>query len=145
MECQSNYPESKEMLVNTTIQPLKKVTLSLMAGGKPDQFNRIGSSVALEFIYGVASDGLCPFESALNDKHQGDTLTLSVPSGEAPQFFGHIFKSLRHVLELQIMPETIYLNIEVTSVVDADNREVVQSLAKALAHGNCGGSCGCGC
>ena len=131
--------------MKTTIQPLKKITLSLMAGSIPEKYNLTGSPVALEFIYGVASDGLCPFESVLNDKHEGDRLILSVPAADAHEFFGHIFQSLHQVLGLQIMPTTIHLKIEVTAVVDADSREVVQSLAKALAHGSCGGSCGCGC
>jgi hypothetical protein len=135
----------EEIPVKTTIQPLKKVTLSLMAGSKPEKYNLTGSPVVLEFIYGVASDGLCPFESALHDKHQGDRLVLNVPTADAYEFFGHIFQSLCQALGLLIMPETIHLHIEVAAVVDADNREVVQSLAKALAHGSCGGSCGCGC
>ena len=135
----------EEIPVKTTIQPLKKVTLSLMAGSKPEKYTLTGSPAALEFIYGVASDGLCPFETALGDKHEGDKLVLKVPAADAPDFFGHIFQSLRQALGLLIIPETIHLNIEVTAVVDADNREVVQSLAKALAHGSCGGSCGCGC
>ena len=131
--------------MKATIQLLKKVVLSLMAGSKSEKFNLTGSPVVLEFIYGVASDGLCPFESTLGDKHEGDELVLNVPAADAPEFFGHIFQSLRQTLGLLIMPETIHLQIEVTVVVDADNREVVQSLAKALAHGSCGGSCGCGC
>jgi hypothetical protein len=131
--------------VKATIQLLKKVVLSLMAGSKSEKFNFTGSPVVLEFIYGVASDGLCPFESALNDKQEGDKLILNVPAADAYEFFGHIFQSLRQVLGLQIMPEMIYLKIEVTAVIDADNREVVQSLAKALVHGSCVGSCGCGC
>jgi hypothetical protein len=130
--------------MNTTIQPLKKVTLSLMAGIKPEKYHT-GSPAAFEFIYGIASDGLCPFESALYDKHEGDKLVLGVPAADAQEFFGHIFQPLRQLLNLPIMPETIYLSIEVTAVVNADNREVVQSLAKSLAHGSCGGSCGCGC
>ncbi len=135
----------EEIPVKTPIQPLKKVTLSLMAGSTPEKYNLTGSPLALEFIYGVASDGLCPFESVLGDKHEGDTLTLSVSAADTHEFFGHIFQSLHQVLGLQIMPATIHLKIEVTAVVDADSREVVQSLAKALAHGSCGGSCGCGC
>jgi hypothetical protein len=131
--------------MQTTIQPLKKVTLSLMAGIKPEKYDLTGSPAAFEFIYGVASDGLCPFESALYDKHEGDKLALNIPAAGAQEFFGHIFQPLRQLLNLLIIPETIYLSIEVTAVVNADNREVVQSLAKALAHGSCGGSCGCGC
>ena len=130
--------ELEEIPVKTTIQILKKVTLSLTAGSTP-------APVALEFVYGVASDGLCPFESALDGKGEGDTLALSVPIAEAHEFFGHIFQPLQEALGLLILPETISVNIEITSVVDADNREVVKSLAKSLAHGSCGGSCGCGC
>lgn len=134
-----------EIPVKTSIQLLKKVSLSLRAGSRPGTFNLTGTPVVLEFIYGVASDGLCPFESALNDRYEGDTLTLSVPIADAPEFFGYIFQPLCEALGFKIMPETLYLQIEVTTVVDADNREVVRSLAKALVHGNCGGSCGCGC
>jgi len=131
--------------MKASIQLLKKVTLSLRAGSKPEKFDLIASPIALEFIYGVASDGLCPFESALHDKHEGDRLVLSVPAAETHEFFGHIFQSLHQALGLHILPGTIYFTIEVTTVADADNREVVQALAKGLAHGSCGGSCGCGC
>jgi hypothetical protein len=131
--------------VKTTIQLLKKVTLSLLAGSTPEKCSQPTPPVALEFIYGVASEGLCPFESALDGKCEGDTLALSVPVAEAHEFFGHIFQPLRQALGLLILPETISLNIEITAVNDADNREVVKSLAKSLAHGSCGGSCGCGC
>ncbi len=131
--------------MQATVQPLKKVALSLLAGDEPGIFNLRGSPVALEFIYGVASDGLCPLEAALKDTHAGDTLSIRVRTAEAHEFFGHIYPSLRHALGLQIMPETICLKIEVTAVIEADDREVVRSVARALAHGGCGGSCGCGC
>jgi hypothetical protein len=123
--------------LTATIQVLKKVTLSLIV-------ESTGSApVPIEFIYGVASDGLCPFENALHDKREGESLTLTVPTIEAHDFFGHLFLPLRQALGLQIMPQTVTLKVEVTAVNDADNREVVQSLAKASS--GCGGSCGCGC
>ena len=137
--------EPEEQPVKATIQPLKKVTLSLMTGGSAGKCSRPDTAADLEFIYGVASDGLCPFESALADKCRGDTLALSIPVARAHEFFGHIFQPLCQALGLRTQPETISLNIEITAVSDADNREVVQSLAKSLAHGSCGGSCGCGC
>jgi hypothetical protein len=128
------------------IQHLKKVTLLLMAGSESGQYNLTGSPVIFEFIYGVASDGLCPFEGALHDKREGESLILTVSTSEAHEFFGHLFLPLRQALGLHIMPATIILKVEVTAVNDAENREVVQSLAKALASGCCGGgSCGCGC
>ena len=63
--------------VNTTIQLLKKVTLSLRAGSKPGTYNMTGSPVSIEFVYGVASDGVCQFESALDGKQTGHKLTFS--------------------------------------------------------------------
>jgi hypothetical protein len=131
--------------MNARIQLLKKVTISLKAGREPEKFDLTASPITLEFIYGVASDGLCPFESALNDKKVGDKLVLSVPTADAHEFFGHIFQYLHHVFGVHILPGSISFAIEITAVSDADNREVVQALAKALAHGSCGGSCGCGC
>ena len=124
--------------MTATIQVLKKVTLSLLAesaGRDP---------VPFEFIYGVGSGGLCPFENALHDKRAGQVVTLTVSGHEARDFFGHLFVSLRQVLGLQVMPKTITLNVEIIDINEADNREVVQSLAKASS-GCGGGSCGCGC
>ncbi len=134
--------------MTTAIQVLKKVTLAIIAGStgsEPGEYKSTYSPVPFEFIYGLASVGLCPFENAMYDKREGETLTLTVSISEAPEFFGHLFLPFRQALGLQIMPETITLKVEVIAVSDAENREIVQSLAKALAHGGCGGSCGCGC
>jgi hypothetical protein len=64
---------------------------------------------------------------------------------EGPEFFGHLFGPLRQVFSLQTLPETMWLQVEVTSVADADNREVVKALATAAGHAGCGGGCDCGC
>ena len=135
----------EEVHLTAIIQPLKKVSLSLLAGSEAGNLNMTASPVDFEFIYGVASDGLCPFESALGDKCEGDSLDLNVPGGDGHEYFGHFFQPLRLALGLQIMPAIIALQVTITTVVDADNREVVQSLAKSLSHGGCGGSCDCGC
>lgn len=131
--------------MNAPIQPLKKVTLSLMAGSEPGKLNLTASPISFEFIHGVASDGLCPFETALQDKRKGDKLVFSVRTADAHEYFGHIYHALRQKLGLQIMPEAIRMEVDIIAVSNADHREVVQSVAKALSHGGCGGSCGCGC
>jgi FKBP-type peptidyl-prolyl cis-trans isomerase 2 len=128
-----------ERQLTATIQNLKKVSLALYTSKNNNE------PAILEFIYGIASTGLCPFESALCDKGEGESLNFTIPASEGYEFFGHLFLPLRQVLGLQIMPEKIVLKVEVTAVADADNREVVQSLAKALAGCGHGGSCGCGC
>ena len=132
--------------MTATIKVMKKVTLSIItesAGSEPRKGDSTGSPVIFEFLYGLASGRLCPFESALYDKREGESLSLDVSNAEAQEFFGHLFSPLRQALGLQIIPQTIALKISVTSVVDADSREVVQSLAQSTS--GCGGSCGCGC
>lgn len=134
--------------MTATIEPLKKVTLSLLAGSTGSQSeknNLTAAPVNFQFIYGVASDGLCAFEAALHDKAIGENLAFAVSSGEAHDFFGHLFSPLYRALGIQIIPEMLTLHAEVTAVTEAENQEIVQSLAKALASRGCGGSCGCGC
>ena len=132
--------------MTATITALKKVTLSLSAasaGSESGNANLTSAPVSFEFIYGLARDGLCPFESGLQDKRVGESMALTVPTAETHEFFGHLFLPLRQALGLQIMPQTIALNVEITAVIDADSREVVQALAQSGS--GCGGSCGCGC
>jgi hypothetical protein len=104
------------------------------------------SPVDFSFLYGIGSDGLCPFELALSEKCQGDTLRLMVGAAESREFFGHLLIPLRQAFNLRAMPESMWLQIEVTGVTDADNREVVKALAENIGHGGgCGGTCDCGC
>jgi len=123
--------------LTATIQALKKVTLSIIdegAGSNP---------VSFSFIHGIAGSGLCPFEQGLQDKEEGARVSCTVADSEAHDFFGHLFLPLHQALGLQIIPKALHLKVEIASVIDADNREVVQSIAKASS--GCGGSCGCGC
>jgi hypothetical protein len=129
----------------TTVQPLKKVTLSLSAGDGPGKFAPAAPPAPLEFIFGAASDGLCPFETALAGRHEGANLAVSVKSSAAHQYFGHIFHVLGDKLGDRMADDPICLEITVIAITDADDREVVRAVAQALTHGGCGGSCGCGC
>jgi hypothetical protein len=131
--------------LTTTIQPLKKVNLAILAGNEPGKFTLTPSPVVFEFLYGIGTEGLEPFELALSDKCPGESLTLTVAAGEAPVFFGHFLGLIRHLFGLHIFPSTLFLHMTVKAVADADNREVVQALARSAGHGGCGGSCDCGC
>lgn len=123
------------------IEPLKKVTLSLVASTAPG----LGEPTPrpLTFVYGVASSGFCPFESALYGRMPGEEIDICVQTTEAGDYFGHIFHSLREALDLAIMPAVLCLTVRIVTVEDAADREVVQAVAKALASCGCGGSCGC--
>lgn len=129
--------------MTVTVQPLKKLRLQLVAGSTPGAAPA-GDPVTVEFIFGIAPAGLSPFENALGGKKKGDILSLAVTSTGAQGYFGQCLGNFQQLLGLAVMPATIYLTVKVDEIFDADNREVVQSLAKSLSHG-CGGSCDCGC
>jgi hypothetical protein len=131
--------------VTPSIQHMKKVGLAILAGQTPGKFNFTPSPIAFEFLYGIGSDGLTPFELTLGGKAEGDTLTVQVAADDAPHYFGHFLLPLRQALGLHPLPAEICLDLKVTAVTAAENREVVQALARAAGHGGCGGSCGCGC
>ena len=131
--------------VTTTIQPLKKVMLALVAESGPGKHNLTATPVDFRFIYGLGAEGLEPFEVVLGDKCAGENVAVTVTADEAPQFFGRFWGPIRQLLGLRPPPPSLFLHMTVTLVVDADNREVVQALAQSTGHGGCGGSCGCGC
>lgn len=120
------------------IQNLKKVTLAVKADSRAE-------SVPFEFIYGVGSEGLCPFEVLLADRIMGETLRLDVSGIMAEETFGHLLVPLRFALEFREVPLSFTLELEVTGVAEASNREVVQAMARSTQLSGCGGNCGCGC
>jgi hypothetical protein len=133
------------MKVAKTVQNLKKVSLLLKVGDEAGLEPLTAPPVSFEFIYGVASDGICQFESVITGKQEGDSLHITVTKDDACNYFGHLLSPLRQALGLHIMPETFTLAVEIAAVTDATDREVAQAVAKGLSHGGCGGSCGCGC
>ena len=131
--------------MTTTIQQLKKVSLAILAGSEPGKHSLTATPVVFGFIYGIGAEGPAPFEMVLVDKCVGEHVILTVTADEAPQFFGRFLGPIRQLLGLHLLPPSLSLHMTVMAVVDADNREVVQALAKATGHGGCGGSCDCGC
>ncbi len=138
-----NQTQERENTLTALIENLKKARLLLKLATASENSDTVGAPVSFTFIYGVASEGLCPFESALYEKAVGARLEFAVTAAEAQEFFGHLLLPLREALGLQIIPQKFVLQVEVAAVDDADNREIVESLARAGS--GCGGSCGCGC
>ncbi len=131
--------------MTTTIQQLKKVRLAILAGSEPGKHSLTATPMVFEFIYGIGAEGLEPFEAVLGDKCVGGHVVLTLAADEVPQFFGRFLRQIRQLFGLHLLPPTLSLHMTVTAVADADNREVVQALAKSAGHGGCGGSCDCGC
>jgi hypothetical protein len=116
---------------------MQKITAGLETGNAPDPESATESSPTIEFVYGLGSSGLTPFEFALADKTVGDEIQLQLSQNQIPAFFGHI--RLPAVLAAG-ESDSIVLKVRVVAISPASSREVLKTLA-AIA--NCGDSC-CG-
>ncbi len=127
------------------IDNLKKVSLAMRAGEEQNKYNLTPEPVNLDFIYGVASEGLCNLEAVLNGKEKGEIIHFDVVRNDAREKCGHLLHSLLSALGIQHVPEVLLLEMEVADIREAESREVVQAMSKSLGHSGCGGGCDCGC
>lgn len=128
-----SHPDNK-------IDNLTKVTLSLQAGTAPAADDLTPEPVTFEFIYGIGSQGLTPFEFELANRSEGETVVIPVRQTEASGFFGFIRPP---VLSRTSGHEAFYLRARIVKVARAEGREVVRAMADMTACGECGGDC-CG-
>jgi len=119
------------------VGPLKKISLLLEAGTGPDNLDLSLEPIPFEFILGVGSQGLSPFEFQLADKKEGDGLSLHIRVEELSDLFQHL------LIPSLAIPESIsaiYLNVKIVKVSQADPKEVIKAMAEAAG---CGDHC-CG-
>jgi hypothetical protein len=122
--------------MSSAVDHLKRISLKV-------QFE--ARTVPFDFIFGIASDGMCPFEYELLHKAVGDRLHLNVPPAEAPRTFAHLYRPLCSALSLPEASRTFKLDISVSAIADAEPRDVVRAMAQVAEADGCGGDCGCGC
>ena len=122
--------------MTAAVDHLKKVQL---------EFRFDTEIVPFEFIFGIASDGMCPFEYELLHKAVGDRLRLTIPPGDAGRTFAHLHAPLRMALASLETPDPLQLEVQIVAVTEAGPREVVRAMAQATEKDGCGGDCGCGC
>jgi len=123
-------------MMSNAVDHLKKVSLEIQVKERV---------VPFDFIFGIASEGMCPFEYELLHKTVGDRLRVAVPQTNARRTFAHLYLPVCAALSLSEIPETLHLDIAVSAVRDAEPREVVRAMAQASEADGCGGDCGCGC
>jgi hypothetical protein len=119
------------------VRPLSKISLILEAGTEPGKTDLSNGPIALEFILGAGSQGLCPIEFQLTNKKEGDTLILPVSGDGLADLFQHLFMPSLVVLESL---GTFYLRVNIVTVCEANPRELIKAMAEA---GSCGDHC-CG-
>jgi hypothetical protein len=117
---------------------MKKITVSLEAGKTPDNMHLNEPPLSFQFIYGVGAEGVCLFEKALFEKQSGDEILLQVDPHQSGEIFGHLKQALINFLP---MAAPFYLKTTITAIEAADNREIVQAIAKGT--GSCDCECGC--
>ena len=117
------------------IENLMKVTLNIRTA---DASAADDSGTPFEFIYGVGPSGITPFEKALFGKGIGDLISLDVAPSAFCETFGHLGLPLGE--QTGIMA-SVSLQVTITGIVRAQDREVVKAMA---AGGSCS-DCGCGC
>ena len=114
---------------------LKKVAVLLEAGTGPEAMDLTREPTPYDFVYGVGTHGLSPFEFALADKGEGDEMVIPVRTEEMANFFCHHFMPQ---LEIPEGVGAFYLRIRIARVNAADPREIIKAMAEAAA-------CGTGC
>ena len=120
---------------------LKKIEMLLEAGTNPQIMDITSQPVTAQFIFGIASDGLTPFECELADKSPGDVTVLNIIEKQIATMFGHLSQLILDNIEVR---DSFYLKVKINDIVTPENREVVNAMAESLKHGG-GCECGCGC
>ena len=123
---------------SSVISYMKKITVTLETGTSPDNMDLSEHPFSLQFIYGIGVEGICLFEKSLFEKQPGDKTFLQVDPCQAGEVFGHLKQQL---IDFLPMSAPFYLKTTIRAIEAADNREIVQAMAKGVGANNCG--CGC--
>ncbi|CAB1064903.1 hypothetical protein D1BOALGB6SA_9700 [Olavius sp. associated proteobacterium Delta 1] len=126
----------------TKVENLKKITLSFQAGTSRDAMDLTPSYPEFSFIFGLAPEGMTPFEYELVEKAEGDDVLIHLEKNNLNRFFEHLNPPIRDLFDGR---EDVYLNVKILEASAAENREVVKAMADMTAHGGGGCDCGCGC
>ncbi|BBO67488.1 hypothetical protein DSCA_14180 [Desulfosarcina alkanivorans] len=118
-----------------TVDNLMKVSVKVRPGTISSDDHR---DIPFVFIYGVGPAGITPFEKALFGKGIGDRVQFDMMFSDYRETIGHLEAPLREQTGIR---SPASLDVTVTGIVRATDRDVVKAMA---AGGSCG-DCGCGC
>ena len=123
-----------------TVGPVAKVSLLVRAKAHGRKLEEDGPA-SVSFIYGIGSQGITPFEKQLSGKTVGGSVCIRIEPGEQQSFFGHLTCTVMEAVEA---PPPVDLEITVSKLEQADDRELVKAMAELSSCGS-GCDCGCGC
>ena len=124
------------------VEPLKKIILKIQAGTSPDSIDLTPKFPQFSFIFGLAPEGMSPFEYQLVDKVVNDEVQLHLKTANLGTFFEHLNPPIWDLVKDR---DEIFLNVKIAGISKAENREVVKAMAEMAGHGGGGCDCGCGC
>ena len=125
-----------------TVDIMKKVDLAV----RPQAASREASPLEerVDFIFGVASRGLSPFECELSGKPVGHRLEVPLAGTSFHAYFETLAPVLLHRFPGLLEGAFASIRFRVDGVADADRRDIIRAMA-ASTEGCSGGDCGCGC
>ena len=126
----------------TQVENLKKITLSYQAGTSRDAMDLSPQYPEFNFIFGLAPEGMTPFEYELAEKTEGDDILIHLEKNSLNRFFEHLNPPIWDLFDGR---DEIYLRAKILEISTAENREIVKAMADMTAHGGGGCDCGCGC
>jgi hypothetical protein len=117
------------------IKPLDKIHLLVEAGNGPDLMNRTEKPQDFQFIFGLGTAGLTPFEYQIADKKQGEIITIEIKIDEMNEIFQHLSPL---PVKIPDQEETLFLKIKILEIKKAEPKEVIKAMAEIAA---CGDQC----
>ena len=120
------------------IETLKKITVTCKAGTAPGGDDLASGNERFDFVYGLATEGLTPFEFKIGGKSAGETVDFAVPARDICKTFQHLTVP---GLDTPGPSENVHFSFHIESVETPDSREVIKAMAELNACG--GGSCDC--
>jgi len=126
------------------VEVMKKVSLELTAGTSDKSMDLAPKYPAFEFIFGLAPEGMTPFEYELLNGKEGEEIVIPLHKQDYGTFFEHLQPPIMDLFEGR---EQVFLTARIVSVTKAENREVIKAMAQVADYreGDCGCGCGCGC
>jgi hypothetical protein len=126
----------------TKVENLKKITICYQAGTSREAMDLTPRHPEFSFIFGLAPEGMTPFEYELVEKVEGDHVLLHLHKESLSRFFEHLNPPIWDLFDSR---DEIYLGLKILGVSTAENQEIVKAMADMTAHGGGGCDCGCGC
>jgi hypothetical protein len=123
------------------VENLKKITLELEAGTSSQEMDLSLDNSEFEFIFGIGTSGISPFEYELVNKTEGQRVMMELKRDGLADFFEHLHQPILH---LALDQQSLFLNVKIKKIAPVDHREVVKAMADLTSHGH-GCDCGCGC